>query len=202
MASKTYADSTVEVLAKALASTSFVDNVPDLIVSVIEHDYWRERVIERTHEVACFTRFEDFVRTPPLEGLGSTLDIIDRLCKGHRKAEDALDRVMQRPHGQRGAERPEEEKDVYNVNIFSEERPVGNTTAYALRRLRAQRPDLHEQVLADMLSPHAAMVQAGFRKRTVSIPIDDPADVARRLRALLTPEQRRNVAALLATEEG
>jgi len=198
MASKTYADSTVEVLAKALASTSFVDNVPDLIVSVIEHDYWRERVIERTHEVACFTRFEDFVRTPPLEGLGSTLDIIDRLCKGHRKAEDALDRVMQRTDG-----RPSlNDETVYNINSFSEERPAGTGTAYALRRLRAQRPDLHEQVLADMLSPHAAMVQAGFRKRTVSIPIDDPADVARRLRALLTPEQRRNVAALLATEEG
>ena len=44
-----------------------------------------------------------------------------------------------------------------------------NGTEYLLRRLRDQRPDLHEQVLAGELSAHAAMVTAGFRKRATPI---------------------------------
>jgi hypothetical protein len=34
---------------------------------------------------------------------------------------------------------------------------------YALRRLRKQRSDLHTRVIAKEISPHAAMVKAGFR---------------------------------------
>lgn len=44
----------------------------------------------------------------------------------------------------------------------------------ALRRLRKQRPDLHAQVLAGQSSPHAAAVEAGFRRRRISVPADDP----------------------------
>jgi hypothetical protein len=44
-------------------------------------------------------------------------------------------------------------------------RPTGTSRAYALRRLREQRPDIHARVLAGEISPHAGMVEAGFRKR-------------------------------------
>ena len=193
------ADITIQGIARYLQGTEGLDRVPELIIRVIEQDLWRERVVHQTHEIVHFTRFEDFVGTPPLEGLGSSLATLERVCSANKAALDAIDRVTQQ---KRGGDRQSEKSIVYNIHNALEERPAGTSQARALRRLRAQRPDLHEQVLADMLSPHAAMVQAGFRKRTVSIPIDDPADVARRLRALLTPEQRRNVAALLATEEG
>ena len=56
--------------------------------------------------------------------------------------------------------------------------PVGNTRAYALRRLRKSRPDLHQRVLAGEISPHAAMVAAGFRPKTRSVVLD-PESVAR-----------------------
>ncbi len=48
-------------------------------------------------------------------------------------------------------------------------RPEGNTAAKALRRLRKERPDLHARVLAEELSPHAAMHEAGFRRRTLTV---------------------------------
>jgi hypothetical protein len=74
-----------------------------------------------------------------------------------RKVLDA-DRQNRRPPG-----RP---KNVDNghrdVNGF---RPTGNSAAAALRRLERQRPDLLDRVLAGELSPHAAMLAAGFRKR-------------------------------------
>jgi hypothetical protein len=43
---------------------------------------------------------------------------------------------------------------------------------YALRKLRRDREDLHKRVLAGEISPHAAMIEAGFRKKTLTVPAD------------------------------
>jgi hypothetical protein len=74
-----------------------------------------------------------------------------------------LDRQNRRPPG-----RPK------NVDIAHRDvngsRPTGNTAAAALRRLERRRPDLLDRVLAGELSPHAAMVEGGFRKRPAAQP--------------------------------
>jgi hypothetical protein len=72
-----------------------------------------------------------------------------------------LDSDRQNRH-QRG--RP---KNVYNSegDVHSFERPSGNSAAAALRRLERHRPDLLARVLQGELSAHAAMIEAGFRKR-------------------------------------
>lgn len=51
-------------------------------------------------------------------------------------------------------------------NINKVNRPDGTSKDRALRKLRTDAPELHEKVLAGELTPHAAMVQAGFRHRT------------------------------------
>jgi hypothetical protein len=79
----------------------------------------------------------------------------------------------------------------------------GNAAAYALRRLKkAKHDDLHAQCLAGELTPHAAMVQAGFRQKSPSrkrTPLEalyaawesvSPDDQARFLIERLTPAQR------------
>jgi hypothetical protein len=74
-----------------------------------------------------------------------------------RKVPDA-DRQYRRPGG-----RPKTvDNGPRDVNGF---RPTGNSVAAALRRLERRRPDLLDRVLAGELSAHAAMVEAGFRKR-------------------------------------
>jgi hypothetical protein len=35
-----------------------------------------------------------------------------------------------------------------------------------MRRLRKDRPDTHARVLAGEITPHAGMIEAGFRKKT------------------------------------
>jgi hypothetical protein len=55
---------------------------------------------------------------------------------------------------------------------YSREAPTGNDTGYALRRLGKDRPDLHEKVIAGDVTPNAAMVQAGFRKPTITLPLE------------------------------
>jgi hypothetical protein len=76
--------------------------------------------------------------------------------------DDARDRANLRP-----AHRPT--KTVYdNVDgVHTSGRPSGNSRAAFLRRLRKDRPDIHARVLAGELSPHAGMIEAGFRKRPV-----------------------------------
>jgi hypothetical protein len=87
------------------------------------------------------------------------------------QAADAKDRALQeqQPHG--GDRRSANEGikfDNKNSDSKLEAPPTGTTAAYAHRRLRKDRPDLHARVLAGEISPHAAMVQAGFRKRAKS----------------------------------
>ena len=76
--------------------------------------------------------------------------------------DDAADRANLRP-----AHRPKTVQSVDNgrKDINTSGRPTGTSRAYALRRLREQRPDVHARVLAGEISPHAGMVEAGFRKR-------------------------------------
>ncbi len=105
------------------------------------------------------------------------------------RALSALDKAVQEdpggarnPWGRAGKPDADERIIVDNVhNDYHTDRPTGNAADAALRRLRKHRPDLHEQVLTGGLSPHAAMVEAGFRKRTISIPTDDTKHLAREM---------------------
>ena len=57
--------------------------------------------------------------------------------------------------------------------------PKGTSRTYALRRLRATRPDIHTRVLAGELSPHKGMLEAGFRHQPT--PLDTLHTVWRKL---------------------
>jgi len=72
--------------------------------------------------------------------------------------DDAADRA-----NLRRAHRTAESVDNGGKDINTSGRPTGTSRAYALRRLREQRPDIHARVLAGEISPHAGMVEAGFR---------------------------------------
>jgi hypothetical protein len=156
--------------------------VPGLLRRVLETGAWREFVTQRGDHVP-HARFADFVTTPPLKGLGATMDLIERVVADDPVTLDLLDKAMQRPHG--GDRRSEEAKtNVNNVNVG---RPVGNATATALRKLRKDAPELHAKVLANEMTAHAAMIQAGFRPRTATVRLDNAQSMARVLRKVEPP---------------
>jgi hypothetical protein len=74
------------------------------------------------------------------------------------------DKANVRPRG-----RPKKNDDnAENVIINSSGRrrsPTGTSAEKAMRVLRDKRRDIHARVLAGELSPHAGMVEAGFRKK-------------------------------------
>lgn len=152
--------------------------LPAFLVELLETGAWMSF---RTPTGAVLTyspgEFERFTTTPPTGGLGASIPLVKSLLSRSEqpvKALDLLDRAVQH-----GAGRPP--RTVDNINGS---RPGGTSKAGALRRLRKDRPDLHDRVLAGEMSPHAAMVQAGFRRRTFTVP-HDPEAIARVLRRRL-----------------
>lgn len=89
-----HADTVVEALSNALTRADHrLALVPGLVLQLINGDLWQERIVQRTGEYVRFARFEEFVTTPPLDGLGASLATLRRVCAGRVEVLNALDRV-------------------------------------------------------------------------------------------------------------
>lgn len=84
--------------------------------------------------------------------------------------------------------RPTESHD--NV-ITSRPAQQGNSRAYTLDRLSRDAPELYEAVKRKELSPYAAAIEAGIRKRP------QPLDQIRKLLPKLTVAERRQLKEML-----
>lgn len=166
----------VENLGSAVRHSA-LDEIPGYLIKVVEGDIWRE-FTTKMGERARHESFESFVTTPPLAGIGTTVDMLRRCCGGDPAALDALDRVT--------AIKPGQHRQATSNRSSSRQ---GTTTEQALRRLRKDRPDLHQKVLAGELTANKAMITAGFRHPTATIPLDDPERIAATLRRRLTDNQ-------------
>jgi hypothetical protein len=164
--------------------------VPRLLRRVLETEAWRERYDRSTRKPVPFRNFAEFATSQPTEGLGGDLALIHRIVGDDPETLDLLDRALQNaPHAHR---------DSDNIRVTQSSARGGTSKEYALRRLRSQAPELHAKVLSGNLSPHAAMVQAGFRPPTFTVRGDKPEAVAATLRKQLSPEVLAEVARLLA----
>jgi hypothetical protein len=156
----------VRAAAQALEQGGMkLELIPSLILRIINERMWEQRAIpeENWGLSPQFNSFEEFVTTGPWEGLGTTVTAIMDVCRRNTEAVEAITHATQRDRG-----RPTVNGN--NVPIFG--RPEGNAQAKALRRLRSDRPDLLQRVLDGELSAHAAMVEAGFRRRMITINSD------------------------------
>lgn len=181
----------VEALGSSLRSGDHgLKAVPGLVKRVLVEEAWRSFVTQRG-ELVEYDRFEEFVATPPLKGLGASVDLVRTLVRDDPVALDLFDQATQHAVG-----RPQETLS----NMQDKAAPTGTSREAGLRRLRKDRPDLHAEVLAGALSTHAAMVKAGFWRKKITVPVDTPQNAARALRRNLTPEAVEELARLLVAE--
>ena len=170
-------DRVVQSLCRCLSHGGrWLEMLPDLAKEVCAPNpedpegrpIWKWRVMnDPLRTVVEHDTFAAFCEHKPLEGLGVSVDDLKNLCHDRVDVLDAIDEACRRGDG-----RPT--KTLYNVqDCFDEKAPTGNTKTSALRRLRKDRLDLHSQVIAGAISVHAAMVEAGFRHRTVTVPADN-----------------------------
>lgn len=158
-----------------------LENARDLLAWVIAEDAWRERIDMYTDVSYTFQRFDDFVTAKAPGGLGSTIADLERLVKG-TPVELALQDARNPGRG-----RPPE-KPSNSTNKITH----GTTRAYALDRLKRDRPDLLARVLAGKMSAHAAALEAGFRKPMRSVPVDTPEAAVSSLLKVFSREQLRD----------
>ena len=166
--------------------------IPGLVKMVVRENFWHERNVAQLHSVVKFESFNAFVTGELPEGLDTNIDTIKRLCEKDKEALDLIDRAIQ---GRQG-ERTDLVYNVHEVYVQSTDRPAGNTAAAAIRRLRKDRPDLHQSVIAGDLSPHAAAIQAGFRRKTITVPVEVAA-AARAIAKHFTQEEIAEIVRLL-----
>lgn len=122
-------------------------------------------------------------------GLGLDLQMVEWAVDGLRQLDGAhaipFDEAV--VLGKHGGKR-ERGKQADNVGL-----DYGNDRRSTLARLRRDRPELAQQVINGKLTANAAAIQAGFRVRTVALPLD--FDRARKvLRRHFTPAQLRRFA--------
>jgi hypothetical protein len=160
----------VESLGGALRSgQAGLHSIPGLLDQILTDQLWRE-FTTRLGAHVTYDRFEDFVTTPMVRGLGTDVDTVRRIVRDNARLLDLLDQALQRPSSIHPAS-----------NNITPNRALGTSREQALRKLRKDRPDLHARVIDGELSPHAAAVEAGFRKRTITMP-REPDAAARALR--------------------
>lgn len=183
----------VTSVAKAMRyGGSILRDTPELVKSIIKNDYWKEFTVTQTGETVTFKTFEEFVSSPAPKGLAADIQTLKNICRDNVEALDAIDRVTKQKQG-----RPN--KNIDNINVSSTV-PDGTSAASALRRLRKDRPDLHSAVLSGAKSPHAAMIEAGFRKYKLSVAME-PAAVASAVRKHFTREELAELISLLREGE-
>lgn len=195
----------VEALGSSLRSGDHgLKAVPGLVKRVLAEEAWRSFVTQRG-ELVEYEHFEEFVVTPPLKGLGASVALVRTLVQGDAVALDLFDKTVQVANG---GDRRSASFSEYVIHTEAEGEdsrkrvsPSGTSREAGLRRLRKDRPDLHAEVLAERLSIHAAMVQAGFRRRSMTVPVDKPENTAKALRRNLEPEQIKELVQLLAAED-
>lgn len=203
-------------------------DVPGLLKQIIREDMWHE-YLAPSGEVMHFASFNEFLVSE--WGLSTTFGMVQRICGEDIEALDLLVNVTGARAGAKEGnqnaarsatitKRDEEQQPsllseqtaetiVDNVNnCFEKDHIDGNGRAYALRRLRTERPDIHARVLRGELSPHRGMIEAGFRHQPTSLEIlqstwrkVSPADRLRFLIETLTPAERRVISTGLIEEE-
>lgn len=166
-----------------------LDSLPGLICRAIKHRVWEKMYIGQLKKRVEFNSFEEWVSHRPPEGIGGSLESIRAICQvaKDQMALDAIALITARGHG---GDRHSPSFKADNINL--ERSPNGTSSAFAHNRLRKDRPDLHKLVLAGELTPHAAMIKAGFRKRKVQV---DPTvkAIARMVRKQLDEHEIRQL---------
>lgn len=154
--------------------------VPRLLKRVLETEAWRERYDVKSRTVVAFRSFAEFVTTPATEGLGASIELIDRIIGTDDP--DLLLLLRAAKAKKRGPRSPE----------FSGESPPnshgGQDADYAAARLAAEAPEEFAAVQRGEKSIHAAAVAAGIRRRRIPVRLDDASSALKSLRANSSPE--------------
>lgn len=150
---------TVNDLQRALVhgGAEVFELVPTLLNKIFETRAWETRA-DQNGEV--FKSFYEFARHRRWEGLGTNLEELLLYCKRPEFENVKMAILCEMPAAEPQT-RGSDGRFLRTDNIRTD---YGTSPSYTLRRLKRDRPDLAEKVVAREMSAHAAAIEAGFRK--------------------------------------
>lgn len=164
--------------------------VTSLVGKVIESGAWSSFTDQLGMPVE-HDSFRSFVETPRWRGLGtSKAALVGWIREQDADAADAVERAWR---GEVPASPRHGEIGHGRSRASGTDSSYGNTEVAdgVLARLKRDDPGLAEQVVAGEITPNAAALMKGWRKPRVVV--TNPTSVARRLKAIWTPEQIREL---------
>jgi hypothetical protein len=171
------------------------ENVYLLLRTVLDREYPDGDDLEDQSK-----RFRKFLQEPHPKGLGISPDqllaVLHRFRHPHED-KDAETREWMGKLRERLARLLPGRAGRPHARTDSVLRYQSDTAERIMRRLNRDRPDLARAVAEERLSANAAAIEAGFRRRKVSVPVDSPEAVTRTLRRHMSPEDLALVAKLI-----
>ena len=178
-----------------------IQAVEKLLIEVIETDAWKKFRTPNGKLVEP-TTFLDFIIGAPFSGLGSTAQKIAGLLGDNNDAVVKMFELLKaKPNPEGRNQHSEPNQDGGSTYIISRTTKHGTSRAYTLDRLTREFPDLRAQVDAKELSVNKAAIEAGFRKRKFSAPVDDADAIATALRRHVRPDVLRRLVAQLQDDQ-
>jgi len=131
------------------------DLVPLTLVNVLKERQWADKVDKNGEP---FQSFESFVAHKLWWGLESSIDELLAYCRKHEEAQRLIKAEIQPlpAHGEIGGGHSGRADNIRSDH--------GTNPTYALKRLKRDRPDLAEKVIAGEMSANRAAIEAGFRR--------------------------------------
>jgi hypothetical protein len=158
-----------------------LDTTPFFIKKLINTGAWKKRTLEMSGKTVEFDNFIEFCESQPMSGLGFDFALVKKLCKEDNEVVKLLDDLNRRGPGKTWDSRTQD-NNLYNVQDNSKQlAPTGNSKEALLRKLEKHAPEMLDKVLAGEISPNAACIKAGLKKKTLQIP-DDPKKAAEKIR--------------------
>lgn len=169
--------------------------LPDLLKQLLEEGAWREFETKLGKHVT-YDRFEDFVVTPPLSGLGVSMEFVRRIAASDPVTRQLLEQVVY--HSEEG-DRERNGNEGLNVSVEQEQKQERANPI--MRRLQKDFPALHEQVLRGEKTRHAAAVEAKICPSRIAINLSNPQSAAETLLSNASSEFLTELKRLLDQKE-
>lgn len=164
------ADIEIEILSKNCRFSETVEQIPDQVKRVIENGWWKERRPRKmSGKEFRYSTFGEFVEDHPPQGLGIKLDMLRKLCEDDPAALVAIREASTMQRGNPTGNNQFTDTGNNNIIINSNKPMQGTYKDYTLYRIKQERPDLYERVLKKEMSANKAAIEAGFRKKMVSV---------------------------------
>jgi hypothetical protein len=163
--------------------------LPGLVRRLLDEEAWREFDAPAPVGRVEHTSFRAFVEAKQPRGLGSRLGQLLALCGDDDELRGRVQRLYEeeiQPLAKHGGDRRSEDFQGSTATLKISPEAKDRGSDYRLARLKRDRPDLAERVMAGEVSVYAAVREAGIRKPTVTV--TSPESIARSLRKHMSPD--------------